>query len=79
MCTRILLILVLILTAVPSVAAGGADAAAQQAAARTGGRVLDVRTGQEGDQTVYFVRVLMEDGRVKVVRVPGAGRASGSR
>ena len=47
------------------------DDAARQAAARTGGRVLGVEQQQRGDRIVYLVRVLLEDGRVKLVEVSG--------
>jgi uncharacterized membrane protein YkoI len=58
--------------------AGDAGAAAQQAAAATGGRVLDVRRGVTGGRAVYFVKVLLDDGRVKMVRIDGpSGPADG--
>lgn len=69
-----LVLLVLLFSSTVALAAGGADMAAQQAAASTGGRVLDVRAGEEGSRTVYVVRVLMPDGRVKVVRVPAGAK-----
>ncbi|MGE0484307.1 MAG: PepSY domain-containing protein [Gammaproteobacteria bacterium] len=54
-----------------------ANAAAQQAAAMTGGRVLDVQVGYAGGRNVYIVRVLLGDGRVKLVRIDGsAGMAA---
>lgn len=58
--------------------AGDAGAAAQQAAATTGGRVLDVQRGVTGGRVVYFVKVLLDDGRVKMVRIDGpSGPADG--
>jgi hypothetical protein len=40
-------------------AQGGCSAAAQQAAAQTGGQVLSVQTAQRGGQTVCVVTVLI--------------------
>ena len=59
-------------------ATDGADAA-RQAAAMTGGRVLDVRTTNRAGQIVYEVKVLLDDGRVRVVRVDGKGAGGGGR
>ncbi|MGR8919732.1 MAG: hypothetical protein ACU85V_08935 [Gammaproteobacteria bacterium] len=58
---------------VPFLAAGAADAgaAARQAADMTGGRVLDVQAELSEGREVYLVKVLLEDGRVKVVRIEG--------
>ncbi|MEQ8663285.1 MAG: peptidase [Gammaproteobacteria bacterium] len=53
-------------------AAGTSEDAAQQAAQMTGGRVLDVRTARQGGRVVYEVKVLLDDGRVRVVRIDGA-------
>ena len=51
--------------------------AAALVSARTGGRVLDVRAEQRGEQVVYRVKVLLEGGRVRVVRVDAeSGRLS---
>lgn len=47
-------------------------AAARQAAAMTGGRVLDVQTLVLGGQPLYQVKVLLPDGRLRVVQVQGA-------
>jgi len=49
-----------------------AGGAARQAAGMTGGRVLDVQTRSAGGQPVYVVRVLLNDGRVKVIQIQGA-------
>lgn len=51
---------------------GDAGAAARQAAAMTGGRVLDVQSRMAAGQPLYLVRVLLPDGRVRVVQVQGA-------
>jgi hypothetical protein len=59
-------------------ATDGADAA-RQAAAMTGGRVLDVRTTPKGGRVVYEVKVLLDDGRVRVVRIDGTAAGGGSR
>ncbi len=77
----ILLALALTCGAAPAARAGATDGAdaARQAAAMTGGRVLDVRTTSKGGQTVYEVKVLLDDGRVRVVRVDGAAAGGGSR
>lgn len=70
---RTMLLAVLALTPLCAVAqAADANAAAQQAASATGGRVLDVQSASAGGQPVYVVRVLLPDGRVKVVRIDGA-------
>lgn len=66
------LALVLSLGAVP-VAHADSGAAARQAAQMTGGRVLGVQTATAGGQPVYLVRVLLADGRVKIVRIEGGG------
>jgi len=47
---------------------GQAVAFARQA---TGGRVLDVQTQNMGGRVVYLVKVLMPDGRVRIVAVDG--------
>lgn len=52
--------------------AGDPGAAARQAAAMTGGRVLDVRTLVMSGQPLYQVKVLLPDGRVRMVQVQGA-------
>ncbi len=55
-------------------AAEGPDQAAAVARARTGGRVLGVDWGDSGGQPMYLVKVLMPDGRIKVVPVAARGR-----
>jgi len=45
------------------------DQAVAQVREQTGGRVLDVKTGSQDGVTVYFVKVLLPDGRVRVVTV----------
>lgn len=55
-----------------------AGAAARAAAARTGGRVLDVQPRQSGGRAVYDVKVLLDDGRVRIIQFDGPGR-SGAR
>jgi hypothetical protein len=73
-----LVLLAVLLEATPVMAqAPDANAAARQAASMTGGRVLDVQVGNAGDRSVYFVRVLLGDGRVKVVRIDGAAGMTG--
>ena len=57
-------------SSVCAAASDGADAA-RQAARMTGGRVLDVRTSNQGGRIVYEVKVLLDDGRVRVVRIDG--------
>ena len=54
-------------------AANDAGSAAREAAAMTGGRVLDVKTQRDGGQPAYLVKVLLPDGRVKLVLINGAG------
>ena len=78
-CQALVLAAVLVLGAATAQAASDSGSAARQAAAMTGGRVLDVQTGSDGSRTVYFVRVLLEDGRVKVVRIDGPAAGPGSR
>tara|TARA_Y100001934_G_scaffold276723_1_gene373898 strand:+ start:1131 stop:1421 length:291 start_codon:yes stop_codon:yes gene_type:complete len=66
----------LMVTSLPMNAAAQANdagAAARKAAELTGGRIVDVQTSTDNGDTVYMVKVLMEDGRVKVVSVPGVG------
>lgn len=45
------------------------DEAAAQVREETGGRVLDVQTGTQDGLAVYLVKVLLPDGRVRVVTV----------
>jgi uncharacterized membrane protein YkoI len=47
-----------------------ADDAARTAAARTGGRVLDVQDKTINGDTVFIVRILLQDGRVQALRIP---------
>lgn len=55
-----------------------ADRAAAIAAEATGGRVLSVDRQAGDDGVVYRVKVLMSDGRVRVIRIDGAsGRIKG--
>lgn len=46
-----------------------AGAAARQAVGMTGGRVLDVQKRFFGERAMYVVKVLLHDGRVKVVEL----------
>lgn len=46
-----------------------AGAAARQAVDMTGGRVLDVQKRFIGERAVYVVKVLLHDGRVKLVEI----------
>lgn len=63
----------------PLLAAGAVDsaAAARQAASMTGGRVVDVRTTYRDGLAVYEVKVVLDDGRVKIVSIAGAEQGSG--
>ena len=47
------------------------DEAAAKVREATGGRVLDVRTGTQDGVVVYVVKVLLPDGRIRVVTVGG--------
>lgn len=47
------------------------DEAAAKVRESTGGRVLDVRTESQDGVAVYVVKVLLPDGRVRVVTVGG--------
>ena len=40
----------------------------------TGGKILSAPTVKVGKTKLYRVKVLLPDGRVRVVQVPGAGR-----
>lgn len=40
----------------------------------TGGKILSAQTVKVGRTRLYRVKVLLPDGRVRVVQVPGAGR-----
>ena len=55
--------------------AADAGAAARQAAGMTGGKVLDVQTRINGGRAVYLVKILLNDGRVKVIQIDGAPAA----
>ncbi len=46
-----------------------AGAAAREAAAISGGRVLDVQILREGERQVFHVKVLLDDGRVKIIEL----------
>lgn len=48
-----------------------AGAAAHQAAKLTGGRVLDVQTRFDDERPTYLVKVLLDDGHVKIVEIAG--------
>ena len=48
-----------------------AGKAAREAAAMTGGRVLDVQTVREGERQAFRVKVLLDDGRVKLIELGG--------
>lgn len=48
------------------------DEAAAKVREATGGRVLDVRTRTEDGVSVYIVKVLLPDGRIRVVTVGGS-------
>lgn len=68
--------LLLLVAGAPAVAADSsvavvedAGAAARQAVDRTGGRVLDVQKRFIGERAVYVVKVLLHDGRVKLVEI----------
>ena len=52
--------------------ASDASEAAQKAAETSGGRVVDVQTATHDGAITYVVKVLTDDGRVKVINVPGA-------
>ena len=48
------------------------DEAAAQARSRTGGRVLRIRPSQENGRPVYQVKLLLSDGRVRIVTIDAA-------
>ena len=47
------------------------EAAHGEAAAMTGGRVLDVQTVREGERQAFHVKVLLDDGRVQLIELGG--------
>ena len=51
----------------PAPAQSGADAAARIAQSQTGGRVLSVRPSNNPQRPGYEVKVLLDDGRVRVL------------
>ena len=53
----------------PTAVVEDAGAAARQAVSATGGRVLDVQKRFFDERAVFVVKVLLPDGRVKVVEV----------
>lgn len=58
-------------------AAIGKSGAAEAARSAYGGKVLNVDEQQEGGKTVYRVKLLLADGRVKIVTVDGdSGKVS---
>jgi len=76
-CVLSLCVLALLVCGAAMPASADSSAAARQAAQMTGGRVLDVQTGHAGGKPVYFVRVLLADGRVKIVRIDAASGQNG--
>ena len=48
-----------------------AGKAAREAAAMTGGRVLDVQPVREGERQAFHVKVLLDDGRVQLIELGG--------
>lgn len=48
--------------------------AVQRVQRETGGKILSAQTVKVGKTKLYRVKVLLPDGRVRVVQVPGAGR-----
>lgn len=56
----------LLVQATPTVSKDEAAALARQA---TGGRVLDIQAEERGGKKSYRVKVLLSDGRVRIVRV----------
>jgi hypothetical protein len=56
-------------TALPADVVQDAGAAARQAVSTTGGRVLDVQKRFFDERAVYVVKVLLTDGRVKIVEI----------
>lgn len=46
------------------------DEAARQAARQYNAKVLSARTVQEGERRIHVIKLLTEDGVVKVVRIP---------
>ncbi|MDX1607185.1 MAG: hypothetical protein R3202_13420 [Candidatus Competibacterales bacterium] len=66
---RLALTLALLLTATAALAQSGADAAAQIARAQTGGRVLSVQPSSNPQRPGYEVKVLLDDGRVRVLYI----------
>lgn len=53
------------------IAAADSNAAAKEAEQATGGRVVDVKEDLVDGKVVYQVKVLLDDGRVKVVTISG--------
>ena len=59
------------LLALPAAAfAQSLEEAARQAARQHNAKVLSARTVQRGNQRVHEIKLLTEDGRVMVVRIP---------
>lgn len=66
--SRVLVLVLLASTALPLAAQqSGADAAAQIARARTGGRVLSVRPSHDPQHPGFEVKVLLSNGRVRIL------------
>ncbi len=60
-------------------ATSDASTAAREAASQTGGRVLDVKERLREGTPVYDVKVLLDDGRVKVIELEGKSGAAQDR
>ena len=51
------------------------EKAIQRAQRESGGKVLSSETKQVGKQTIYRIKVLTRDGKVKVIEVPADDQA----
>jgi len=67
---RVVLTLLLAVVLPSGAFAQSLDQAASQAARQYNAKVLSAYTEQQGDQQVHVIKLLTEDGVVKVVRVP---------
>ncbi len=68
-CKRGLVIVLMTLNVAVAMAALDLEAAAAKVQKEVEGRVLGGKTVKEGDRTIYVIRVLTSDGRVRHIRV----------
>lgn len=70
-CIKRLLVFTLLVISIPSFAIDQEDAV-NIVRERMGGKVLDIRTDQDGSKPIYLIKVITRDSRVITVKVDSA-------